>query len=100
MRAKSNKKQAIKTNPVQDLGRVFSRHGAEFVPVDDDDLSLSDTGAERSHEISDEIAQIAKASENLCLFSAVCIHAFTSMNPSLAALAFVELSKSNIGSCT
>ena len=106
--SKTNKKQAIKTNPVKDLGRVFSRHGAEFVPVDDDDLSLSDTGAERSHEGSDETAQIAKASENLCLFSAVynslrhnaLRHAFTSKNPSLAALAFVELSKSNIGSFT
>ena len=109
MRAKNKEqKKATKTNPVKDLDRLSSRHGAGFVPVDVDDLSLSDTGAERSHEVSDEIAQITKASEHLCLFSVVynalrnnaLRNALTSMNPSLAALAFVELSKSNIGSCT
>ena len=108
MRAKKNQKKATKTNPVKDLDRLSSRQGAGFVPVDDDDHSLSDTGAERSLEVSDEIAQITKATENLCLFSAVynslrknaLRHAFTSKNPSLAALAFVELSKSNIGSFT
>lgn len=41
------------------------------MPMDDDDLSLFDTVAGRSHEFSDEIAQITKASKDLCLFSTI-----------------------------
>ena len=49
MRAKKkSENQATKTNPVKDLDRLFSRQGAGFVPVDDDDHSLSGTGVERS----------------------------------------------------
>ena len=69
--------------------------------MDDDEVSKFKFGVLKSLEVTNEIAQITKASENLCLYSAMynalrsstLREAFSSFNPFCAAKEFVELSK-------
>ena len=76
--------------------------------MDDDEVSKFKFGVLKSLEVTNEIAQITKASENLCLYSAMynalrsstLREAFSSFNPFCAAKEFVELSKTTVGECT
>ena len=101
-------KKSSKSHPNKDFGTTSIRQATGFVPVDDDELSEYKCGLPKSLEVTNEIAQITKASENLCSYSAMynalrssaLREAFSSFDLFCAAKEFVELSKTNVGECT